>query len=826
MRGTRSTWPRSRDAWSNWRRRSTSVSPVWPLRSVTEQSSTAGASSAPTAPTSVRHAALHAGRSRDRAPAIGARHGVSAVVFSASTRGCRDDVPTVELFLQRAETAARLARDLPDAPTHPAGKLPAGHRLRAGQGTGPRGVRSRRRGRRLPLVDPGARRAVSASASTSAPTTSRSSTNRSEGDHAWQPFSANGVPRERAVAGRPRTRCSDGLSDPWSAEPGGVRLTGAARAESFHHAPQPRMSNIRIEVDDPLPAPGEFEDYGPEQVRDLLRPGRRVPAAPAGGLPLGLQRRPGQHRHGRLRLQLQGDLRPDRRRGRAATSRRSSPGRCSARCESVREAFGPLQARCHRATAASGARACRRAAEATTSWCSTRTPRCGSGGADVDLEPLARCRCAACRPDGVAIRRLVGSSSPSRRRLSPGHQGPRGGQRPRPADASPTAGGARYLLIWEDGRVSRGHLERRQLEHEPAKRAWRSPARRLRRSRRGPGARPRELPRRRAARPARGDVVARRTARRWSTPGVGPRARVDEHGVRTWSGSFSAAEGEPAAGHLRGTRRVAARAPPRAGTSRSTARSATVSARGGSSRESEFESRLDRLLETSRTARDRSRPHAGRPAPVILHPRVVESYVLDTLLNNLDGAPSPTARVTSARAVRLGRRRVLREDLTLRLDPLRADEERFLPVHARGTAGRALHLHRARAAGAAGARPQVRPAAGPAAHPPLPPPGHAAPRRSAADFRWTRRCDGPATAPWCSPCSESTPRTAPAATSRCRPRRRCGSTAAEFAGSCKATISGNLFDLLRSDTPGDWSTSRANTRPGLAASTADSDPGK
>jgi TldD protein len=30
------------------------------------------------------------------------------------------------------------------------------------------------------------------------------------------------------------------------------------------------MSNIRLEVDDPLPAPGPFEDHGPEEVRDLL----------------------------------------------------------------------------------------------------------------------------------------------------------------------------------------------------------------------------------------------------------------------------------------------------------------------------------------------------------------------------------------------------------------------------------------------------------------------------------------------------------------------------------------------------------------------------
>jgi TldD protein len=90
-----------------------------------------------------------------------------------------------------------------------------------------------------------------------------------EGDHAWQPFSSNGVPRERAAI-VDHGRLADGLSDIWSARAGGVRLTGAARAESFQHAPLPRMSNIRIEVDDPLPAPGPFESYGPEEVRELL----------------------------------------------------------------------------------------------------------------------------------------------------------------------------------------------------------------------------------------------------------------------------------------------------------------------------------------------------------------------------------------------------------------------------------------------------------------------------------------------------------------------------------------------------------------------------
>ena len=65
-------------------------------------------------------------------------------------------------------------------------------------------------------------------------------------------------------------RLDEALSDPWSASPGGVPLTGAARAESFQSAPLPRMTNIRIEVDDPLPAPGRFEDYTPERVRALL----------------------------------------------------------------------------------------------------------------------------------------------------------------------------------------------------------------------------------------------------------------------------------------------------------------------------------------------------------------------------------------------------------------------------------------------------------------------------------------------------------------------------------------------------------------------------
>ncbi|MCP3978468.1 MAG: TldD/PmbA family protein [bacterium] len=199
--------------------------------------------------------------------AEGSRHGVHASMFHDHPGLAWDDA-VVSVFLRRAEHAARLALQLPDAPNHPAGSFPLvidyalakglaheafGHsaeadgfrssvlardgRFRAGDDVGPDHVS---------IIDE--------------PVT---------GDHAWQPFSANGIPRERAVI-VDHGKLGDALSDPWSAGPGGVRLTGAGRAESFRSAPQPRMTNIRIEVDEPLPAPGAFEDYGPEEVRELL----------------------------------------------------------------------------------------------------------------------------------------------------------------------------------------------------------------------------------------------------------------------------------------------------------------------------------------------------------------------------------------------------------------------------------------------------------------------------------------------------------------------------------------------------------------------------
>jgi TldD protein len=198
---------------------------------------------------------------------LGARHGVSATVFDPHP-GLPWNEATVERFLTRAERASRLALDLPDAPTHPAGSFPLviDYALAKGLAHEAFGHAAEADGYRSSILGhEGKFRAGERVGAEHVSIIDEPVRN----DHAWQPFSANGVPRSRAVLVE-RGRLAEGLSDIWSAGPGGVRLTGAARAESFHHPPLPRMSNIRIEADDPLDAPGPFEEYGPEQVRDLL----------------------------------------------------------------------------------------------------------------------------------------------------------------------------------------------------------------------------------------------------------------------------------------------------------------------------------------------------------------------------------------------------------------------------------------------------------------------------------------------------------------------------------------------------------------------------
>lgn len=89
------------------------------------------------------------------------------------------------------------------------------------------------------------------------------------GDHAYQPFSPNGIRRSRATIMRGGV-LEDALADLFSAEAAGTRVIDAGRAQSYGSVPVPRMTNIRIELPDAYPMAGRFEDQTPETVREAL----------------------------------------------------------------------------------------------------------------------------------------------------------------------------------------------------------------------------------------------------------------------------------------------------------------------------------------------------------------------------------------------------------------------------------------------------------------------------------------------------------------------------------------------------------------------------
>ncbi len=195
------------------------------------------------------------------------RHSIGAAIAGPDPRIPWDE-RSVALFLRRAVAAARLARELPDAPVHPAGAHPLvidytlakglaheafGH---AAEADGFRSSVLARDGR----FRAGERVAADRVSIVDEPI---------PGDHAWQPYGPNGLPRERATI-VDRGVLADALADPWSAAAAGVTAKGSERAESYRSAPLPRMSNIRIEIAGALPAPGAFEDYGAAELRDLL----------------------------------------------------------------------------------------------------------------------------------------------------------------------------------------------------------------------------------------------------------------------------------------------------------------------------------------------------------------------------------------------------------------------------------------------------------------------------------------------------------------------------------------------------------------------------
>jgi TldD protein len=89
------------------------------------------------------------------------------------------------------------------------------------------------------------------------------------GDYAQQPYSANGLPRE-TVTLVDHGVLRAGLGDLFSSARAGVPMTGACRAASFRDRPTPRMTNIRIVVDDALPLDLGPDTAEPEEIAAAL----------------------------------------------------------------------------------------------------------------------------------------------------------------------------------------------------------------------------------------------------------------------------------------------------------------------------------------------------------------------------------------------------------------------------------------------------------------------------------------------------------------------------------------------------------------------------
>jgi PmbA protein len=227
---------------------------------------------------------------------------------------------------------------------------------------------------------------------------------------------------------------------------------------------------------------------------------------------------------------------------------------------------------------------------------------------------------------------------------------------------------ARYKLIWDDGLVSRGAMERRAIEREAGTvfatardAAYDDPD-----AIDVPG--PATFPDV-ATEDMEAFAIAEGRVDAFAPRLAAIRERVARHGIRTWSGSIQAAHGR--------SRVVTSAGLDVAGRGTSAGWSATLDGElgaGHSARRFEpiedLERRLDRLVELVLALRAPATPRGPGVVPVILHPDVVEDYVLGVLLHNLDAVQ--VAHGTGAFRIEqfAAEPPVLRDDLTLRTDPL------------------------------------------------------------------------------------------------------------------------------------------------------------
>jgi TldD protein len=175
-----------------------------------------------------------------------------------------------EHFLGRARRAAKLALELLDAPSYPPGsyRLLVDFALAKGLAHEAFGHAAETDGLDASILGDAGRFRVGERFGAKTVSIIDESV---DGDNAYQPFSGNGVTRGKAVI-LDHGVLKTALADVHTAKRAGTPVTGAGRLASFANVPLPRMTNIRIEVDDPVEVPDgkDFHDWRPEEVRDLL----------------------------------------------------------------------------------------------------------------------------------------------------------------------------------------------------------------------------------------------------------------------------------------------------------------------------------------------------------------------------------------------------------------------------------------------------------------------------------------------------------------------------------------------------------------------------
>jgi len=280
----------------------------------------------------------------------------------------------------------------------------------------------------------------------------------------------------------------------------------------------------------------------------------------------------------------------------------------------------------------------------------------------MKLEPILKA-IEAVSVDGLTIERWQVHGVESRR-LSLGIKDRETGNAHAPLSLA-EGSSARYLLVWSDGLVCRGTLERHQdprLAFEQARATVyedEDAAYVL-----GPAEFPDvELYDEDTAAIAGGrtDLIAERL--QWV------REAIETAGSRTWSGSFSASAVE--------SRMLTSAGLDVASRGTSFGWFVTVDGETGdgfSARRPEdddaFAARLDYLMQTAAKIAKDATPLPVGTHSVLLHPRVVENYVLGTLMQNLDGAAVAHDESAFDRSGFKSGRASLRKDIGLSIDPL------------------------------------------------------------------------------------------------------------------------------------------------------------